>query len=267
MDLIAASRIVSTRRFLTWNINPVATNPDPVRLRAALAREDLFSSAIDLFATDTTDVADVVLPAASFLETDDLFDPYFDLALSAIVKAVEPPGQALRTARSSGGSPPPCVSTSRCFTSPIAPSSRRNRGHRARLVLEELAAVARSVASTTSSCSSRTRVRHAERQDRAGLGHGARALGLPRVPSPDADAPPAPGRLRLLSPASEWTMNASFANDPTIRRRLGPVWVALHLPTPGPVVFALAIRSPSATATRGSRQSFASRTMLSSASP
>ena len=50
---------------------------------------------IDLFATDTADYADFVLPAASFLEFDDLVSSYFDLTLSAQVKAVEPPGQAL----------------------------------------------------------------------------------------------------------------------------------------------------------------------------
>src|SRR5207302_3908683 len=63
--------------------------------RRALRRDDLFTVACDLFPTDTTDLADVVLPAASFLEFDDLVVSYFQLTLSAQVQAAEPPGEAL----------------------------------------------------------------------------------------------------------------------------------------------------------------------------
>ncbi|MFZ1995626.1 MAG: molybdopterin-dependent oxidoreductase, partial [Solirubrobacteraceae bacterium] len=84
-----------TRALIAWNINIAASNPDQARLRAALAREDLFTVAIDLFATDTTDLADVVLPAASFLECDDLVASYFHLSLSAQVAVSAPMGDAL----------------------------------------------------------------------------------------------------------------------------------------------------------------------------
>ena len=78
-----------------WNINIAASNPQQRRLHEALAREDLFTVAVDLFPTDTTDYADVVLPAASFLEFDDLVASYFQLTLSAQVKVAEPLGEAL----------------------------------------------------------------------------------------------------------------------------------------------------------------------------
>ena len=42
----------------------------------------------------------------------------------------------------------------------------------------------------------------------------AEADGHARVPDPHADEPPADGLLRLLSPASPWTMNASFSERP-----------------------------------------------------
>ena len=45
-----------------WNINIAASNPQQARLRRALEREDLLTVAIDLFETDTTDLADFVLP-------------------------------------------------------------------------------------------------------------------------------------------------------------------------------------------------------------
>ena len=64
-------------------------------MRRALEREDLFTVVADVFPTDTVDLADVVLPAASWLEFDDLVVPYFHRALAAQVKAVDPPGEAL----------------------------------------------------------------------------------------------------------------------------------------------------------------------------
>jgi hypothetical protein len=78
-----------------WNMNVAASGPRQQQLRLALRREDLFTVVVDLFQTDTADFAGVVLPAASFLEFDDLFVPYFQLLLSAQVKAAEPLGEAL----------------------------------------------------------------------------------------------------------------------------------------------------------------------------
>ena len=54
------------------------------------------------------------------------------------------------------------------------------------------------------------------------------AAGQPRLPEPWHDPRPASGRLRLLSPASPWALNSSFANDPKIARKLGPPTVTLH---------------------------------------
>ena len=61
----------------------------------ALARDDLFTLVVDPFPTDTARYADIVLPAATFLEHDDVVVPYFDLGLAAQVKAVDPPGEAM----------------------------------------------------------------------------------------------------------------------------------------------------------------------------
>jgi anaerobic selenocysteine-containing dehydrogenase len=78
-----------------WNMNPLASCPQQTRLRGALEREDLLTVALDLFPTDTTALADYVLPAASFLEFDDLIASYFQLTLSAQVKVMQPLGAAL----------------------------------------------------------------------------------------------------------------------------------------------------------------------------
>ena len=50
---------------------------------------------VDIFQTDTADYADYVLPAASFLEFDDLVSGYFNLSFSAQAKLQEPLGQSL----------------------------------------------------------------------------------------------------------------------------------------------------------------------------
>lgn len=60
----------------------------------------------------------------------------------------------------------------------------------------------------------------------------AEADGHPRVPRPHADPRPADGRLRLLTPASTWLLNDSFANEPKLARRLGAPAIAVHPPTP-----------------------------------
>ena len=113
-----------SRALLCWNINIAASNPDQARLRRALTRTDLFTVAIDLFATDTTDLADVVLPAASFLESDDLVASYFHLSLSAQVKVIEPLGQSL-TARWHAARPDSWNSPWRSH--PTCPAASRSR--------------------------------------------------------------------------------------------------------------------------------------------
>ena len=52
--------------------------------------------------------------------------------------------------------------------------------------------------------------------------------GHPRLAEPHADPRPSGGRLRLLTPASRWSLNASFANEPKLERRRGPATVTLH---------------------------------------
>jgi anaerobic selenocysteine-containing dehydrogenase len=56
----------------------------------------------------------------------------------------------------------------------------------------------------------------------------AEADGHSRVPLPLADPRPEGGRLRLLSPASTFTLNDSFANVAKLARQAGPPTVALH---------------------------------------
>ncbi len=217
------------RALFCWNINIAASNPDQVRLRRALTREDLFTVVVDLFATDTADLADFVLPAASFLESDDIVASYFHHSLSAQVKAIEPLGSSLpnteifrRLATAMGYDEPQLHESD---DEVIAEVLRRAdlgfdfgelasrgtvwMGDQPHLQFADL---------RFPTPSGRVEIASAR----------AEADGQPRVPVPFADDRPRAGRLRLLSPASPWMLNDSFANDPKIARRVGTATVALH---------------------------------------
>jgi anaerobic selenocysteine-containing dehydrogenase len=128
MDLAACLEDPARSRSLfCWNINIAASNPEQTRLLAALGRDDLFTVVVDLFATDTGDYADLLLPAASFLEFDDLVSSYFDLSLSAQVKAVDPVGEALPNQEIFRR-----LATAMGFTEPELHAGDRDGLHRAR---------------------------------------------------------------------------------------------------------------------------------------
>ena len=59
-----------------YNCNPAAIAPDQARVHAGLRRDDLFTVVHEQVHTDTVDYADIVLPAATFLEYLDLYKSY-----------------------------------------------------------------------------------------------------------------------------------------------------------------------------------------------
>jgi anaerobic selenocysteine-containing dehydrogenase len=77
-----------------YNSNPVAVAPEQEAVRRGFAREDLFVVVHDLFATDTVDFADVVLPATTTLEHYDIHKAYGHLYLTLSRPAIAPLGEA-----------------------------------------------------------------------------------------------------------------------------------------------------------------------------
>ena len=218
-----------SQALMCWNINIAASNPEQAKLRRALARDDLFTVVLELFPTDTTDFADVVLPAASFLEFDDLVTPYFHLSVSAQVKAIDPPGQALpnqeifrRLAAKMGFHEPELFEPDDALLDELV------RGTGVAPSFADLAAAG------TLPLSPQPMVQFADLRFPTPTGKveiasaAAEADGHPRLPQPWADPPPTKGRLRLLSPASRWTLNDTFANDAKVSHRMGPATITIH---------------------------------------
>jgi len=74
--------------------NPAVTCPDTAKTRRGLAREDLFTVVHDPFLTMTARYADIVLPAATYLETEDFFRAYGSYYMQYSHRAVAPQGEA-----------------------------------------------------------------------------------------------------------------------------------------------------------------------------
>lgn len=212
---------------ILWNINIAASNPRQAELAKVLARDDLFTVVVDLFQTDSADYADIVLPAASFLEFDDLVGSYMNLSLSAQAKAIDPPGEALpnqeifrRLAKAMGLDEPALYESDADIIAHVLQGSaftwddltRRGTipyGDEPVILYEDL---------KFDTPSEKLEIASAKAEKR----------GLPATAQPWADAPSTGQRLRLLSPASAWHMNSSYDNDPGIAKQAGMPSITLH---------------------------------------
>lgn len=78
---------------IVFNSNPVAVTSNTELVREGLLREDLFTVVFDIFQTDTADYADILLPAATFFEYEDINHDYLGLYLRYNEPAIEPQGE------------------------------------------------------------------------------------------------------------------------------------------------------------------------------
>jgi molybdopterin guanine dinucleotide-containing S/N-oxide reductase-like protein len=77
-----------------YNSNPGAVAPNHNAVVQGLSRPDLFTVVHELFFTDTTDYADFLLPATTFLEHTDIQGAYGHYFVQLSNQAIEPPGEA-----------------------------------------------------------------------------------------------------------------------------------------------------------------------------
>jgi anaerobic selenocysteine-containing dehydrogenase len=219
----------NSRALFCWNNNIVASSPQQRQLRQALEREDLFMVSLDLFATDTTDYADFVLPAASFLEFDDLVFSYFNYSISAQVKASEPIGVALpnqeifrRLAIAMGFADPELLESDAAMITKLLAQTGTG------IDFAQLAAQG-TIDFTPEPVIQFANYPFATPSGKIEIASDSFvAAGLPRSPQPFADERPANGKLRVLSPASPWLMNSVYGNDIRVQKLIGEADVILN---------------------------------------
>jgi anaerobic selenocysteine-containing dehydrogenase len=77
-----------------YSSNPAAVCPNQARVLEGLAREDLFTVVHEQVMTDTARYADLVLPATTSMEHEDLYRSYGQFYLQLAEPVVPPPGEA-----------------------------------------------------------------------------------------------------------------------------------------------------------------------------
>ena len=81
------------KALFVYNSNPAAVCPNHNEVVRGLRRSDLFTVVHEQFFTDTTDYADIVLPATTFFEHKDLQTAYGHYYLQISDQAIEPLGE------------------------------------------------------------------------------------------------------------------------------------------------------------------------------
>jgi len=87
------------KALFVYNCNAATVAPDSERVLEGLRREDLFTVVHEQFFTDTTDYADVVLPATTFLEHKEVMGAYGHLFAQISQPAIAPLGEARSNVR------------------------------------------------------------------------------------------------------------------------------------------------------------------------
>jgi len=86
------------KALFVYACNPAAVCPNHNLVVQGLKRTDLFTVVHEQFLTDTTDYADIVLPATTFLENKELVTSYGHMHLQLADRAIEPLGEACSNA-------------------------------------------------------------------------------------------------------------------------------------------------------------------------
>jgi anaerobic selenocysteine-containing dehydrogenase len=84
----------SVKALFVYHCNPAAVAPYQSKVLAGLRRKDLFTVVHEQVLTDTTDYADIVLPATTFLEHTDLYISYGHFYIQMARPVIPPVGEA-----------------------------------------------------------------------------------------------------------------------------------------------------------------------------
>jgi anaerobic selenocysteine-containing dehydrogenase len=96
--LMDAKLAPTVKALFVYASNPAAVCPNHNLVVKGLMRKDLFTVVHEQFFTDTTDYADIVLPATTFLENKELVTSYGHLYMQLSDQAIEPLGESCSNA-------------------------------------------------------------------------------------------------------------------------------------------------------------------------
>jgi anaerobic selenocysteine-containing dehydrogenase len=223
---------------VVFDANPAASNPDHTRVHAGLAREDLFTVVLEQRMTDTANFADIVLPATMQPEHLDLHDAYGHHYVTLNLPASSPPGECLpnteifrRLARELGLDHPRLQETDEAMARDVLDC---DAARAAGITFERLrdegslrvvpGGLARFADGGFPTPSGKLRLLAPELAEQ-----GADPL-IGYVPPYELEDAELAKRypLALLSPASRFVLNSTFASLPWHRKGLGPPRVHLH---------------------------------------
>lgn len=81
------------KQLFVYDGNPMTSVPNTELIRKGLEREDLFTIVMDIFHTQTVDYADIVLPATTFFEHEDINQDYLAWYIRYNEPAIKPLGE------------------------------------------------------------------------------------------------------------------------------------------------------------------------------
>ena len=211
------------RALFIYNHNPVATHPDQVRMRQALSREDVFVAGSDVVMTDSMAYCDVVFPAASHFEFDDIYGAYGHSYLQRAEPVIPTVGESVpntelfrRLAARFGFDEPEFKASDRqLMDDAYDPDDPRLGGWRpSELPLDTALLMRTTEGETVRLCGSvapgtatgKVELFSQDLEDQYGYG-------VPRY-EPVPGLEPVEGLLNLISPSSNKRTNATFGGDP-----------------------------------------------------
>lgn len=214
--------------------NPAVTCPEQNLVRRGLAREDLFTVVHDTFLSDTARYADLVLPACTAFESEDLYRGYGTYYVQYGAQVLPPQGEAWSNYR---------------LIAELARHLDLSEPVFRRTPQEHMAALLAVDEGPLASISLEDLLDGAPRRiDVPALGHTfdrhfptptgklqiacpeLSARGLPDLPDalPDLESPPTDYSLRLVTAPSHFLHHSNFEGVASLRRREGAPWAGLH---------------------------------------
>jgi anaerobic selenocysteine-containing dehydrogenase len=237
-DALTATNDPPVKAMIVYDSNPAAVAPDREKVLRGLRREDLFTVVLEHFQTDTADYADVLLPATTQLEHDDLHKAYGHLYVMYNRRAIDPLGEALpnaeifrRLAAKMGYDDPELRETDESIMRAIVAPARgitfdelRERGFMRLGVPSPHLPFARGAAIKTPS--GRIEI---ESEQVAAFGIDPLPLYIPPYESEER-APELARRfpLALISPPAHSFLNSTFVNVASLRRAAGKPTLEIH---------------------------------------